>query len=321
MPKQRASAGLALTLVRCAVATALAAPMCAFALVGGAGVDLNTADSPWAGVGSLTVGGNTFTATVIAPGYVLTAAHVLAGSNPANVSFQLNAGSAEVFSASQIYVSPLYTGSTAGNLSTDPTVHADLAIIRLAGSTPIGVPSYGLYSGNVRGQDLSFVSYAGSSTVKQTGENMADMVYSNAAGLAQTYLFDFDGPDLSTNRLGFNMPANGTLGANREASFVGGDSGSSAFIQVQGQWQLAGINTYQATFAVGPATSGAFGTGGGGVVVSSYAQWINSVIATPVPEPQAWAMLLAGLGLLGGAARRQRNQAKAVDRVGWGGGA
>lgn len=285
---------------------AFAAPVCAFALVGGAGADPNTAGSPWAGVGSLTVGGGTFTATVIAPGYVLTAAHVLAGSNPANVSFQLNAGSAEVFSASQFYVNPLYTGTAAENLSTDPTVHADLAIIKLAGSTPMAVPTYGLYSGSLRGQDLSFVSYAGSSTVKRTGENIVDAVFSDAAGLAQTYLFDFDGPDLSTNRLGFDMPANGTLGANREASFVGGDSGSSAFIQVQGQWQLAGINTYQATFAEGPATSGAFGTGGGGVVVSTYAAWINSVIATPVPEPQAWAMLLAGLGLLGGAARQRR---------------
>ena len=307
MTKQPSSAKVVHTLVHCVLVVALAAPIFAHALVGGAGPDPNTANSPWAGVGSLNVGGQQFTAAVIAPGYVLTAAHVLVGSNPKDVSFQLNAGTAESVAATQIFFNPSYTGTTAGNVSTDPTVHADLAIVRLASTTSVGVPNYGLYAGNLLGQDLSFVSYAGSSTTKRTGENTADVVFADAAGLAQTYLFDFDGPDLSTNRLGFNTPTNGTLGANREASLIGGDSGSSAFIQVQGQWQLAGVNTFQASFGEGPATGGAFGTGGGGVVVSSYAPWINRVIATAVPEPQIWAMLMAGLLLttFGGARRQQ----------------
>jgi hypothetical protein len=104
---------------------------------------------------------------------------------------------------------------------------------------------------------------------------------------------------LTTNYLG-----GATLGANREASLVQGDSGSAAFVKVNGQWELAGINTFEAFFAGGPTVSGAYGTGGGGVVLSSYLPWITSVMA--VPEPSEWLMLLAGMGLIGGLQRRRR---------------
>ena len=106
-------------------------------------------------------------------------------------------------------------------------------------------------------------------------------------------MFDYDGPNPTPNYLG-----GGTLGANREASLVQGDSGSSAFVYANGQWQLAGINTFQVMFAQGQ-TSGQYGTGGGGIVLASYSPWINSVVLAPVPEPQTWLLLLAGLGVLG----------------------
>jgi secreted trypsin-like serine protease len=277
----------------------LAAPLSAYALVGGAGSSAPAANSPWAGVGSLSVNGSLFTATLIAPGYVLTAAHVAAGADPTKMSFQLNGGSSFAVAASQVFVNPGYTGNTNGNVLNDPTNHADLAIIKLASDVPVGVSAYSLFTGNMQNKDLSFVSYAGSTTSMTTGENMADSLFKDSAGTAQTYLFDFDGPDVSTNYLG-----GGTLGANREASFVQGDSGSAAFVSVNGQWQLAGINTYQAFFTGGSQTSGAYGTGGGGVVLSSYLPWITSV--TAVPEPSEWLMLLAGMGLIGGLQRRRR---------------
>lgn len=283
-----------------ALATLLALPFSASALVGGAGVDANTASSPWAGVGSLNVGGSLFTGTLIAPGYVLTAAHVVSGASAGSVAFELNAGSSFSVSASDIFINPDYTGSTTGNVAGDPTNHNDLAIIKLASAVGAGVPFYNLYAGNMQGADLNFVSFAGSPTVKKTGENMADVVYTSADGSNSTYLFDYDGPTLATNMVG-----GGTLGANREASLVSGDSGSSAFVNVNGQWELAGINTFEATFAGGPTASGAYGTGGGGVTLAGYAAWINSVVTAPVPEPDSEGLMLLGLAMVAGMARRR----------------
>lgn len=282
------------------LATVMAAPLSAFALVGGAGADANTVDSPWAGVGSLTVGGNSFTGTLIAPGYVLTAAHVAAGADLSSISFQTHAGATQSYAASEVFINPGYTGTTSGNASGDPTWHSDLAIIRLSGTVASDVPFYSLFSGNLQSKILTFVSYGGSDTVKQTGENVADLLFTGTSGSKETYAFDYDGSDLTSNYLG-----SGTLGANREASLVGGDSGSSAFVKVNGQWQLAGINTFQGYFSAGQ-TSGQYGTAGGGVVLSTYASWINSIVVTPVPEPEGWLMLLPGLGLLGGVLRRRQ---------------
>jgi hypothetical protein len=155
----------------------------------------------------------------------------------------------------------------------------------------------------LQGADLNFVSFANSSTVKKVGENIADVLYANAAGTNQTYMFDFDNPS-STNVMGF-----GTLGLSREASLESGDSGSAAFIKVNGQWQLAGINTESVSWT--DASNVVIATGGAGVAISGYSSWINSVIATPVPEPESGGMLMLGMAsLLGLIKRRARGLVK-----------
>ncbi len=279
----------------------------ALALSGGAGAAALPVDSPWAGVGSLSVNGQLFTGTLIAPGYVLTAAHVAGGADPASVVFQASGGLSFSSVASDIFVNPAYTGSSLGNVPGDPSNHADLAIIKLANAAPITLPSYSLHSGVLLGQVVSLVSYGNSSTLATTGVNRIDLVFNDLQGTGQTYLFDFDGPTLSTNRLSASVP--GTLGAGTEAGLISGDSGSAAFVQIDGQWQLAGINSFAVTFSQGPHTQGAYGTGGGGIVLSGQQAWIQSVIA-PVPEPNSAWLMLGGLLALGGWRRRQASAAR-----------
>lgn len=59
---------------------------------------------------------------------------------------------------------------------------------------------------------------------------------------------------------------------------------------------LAGVYTLKASGEVGPLGTG----GGGGLIAADY-----NIAA--VPEPETYAMLLAGLGMMGFVARRRRN--------------
>lgn len=288
------------------LATLLAISGPAMALSYGSGTSFIDASSPWAGVGSLNVNGNLFTATLIAPGYALTAAHVVAGAQASQITFQTLGGTGYSSGASAVFVNPAYTGTSAGNASGDPTVHADLAIIRLDTASPNSLPHYSLFEGNLLNSTISLVSYGQSATLATTGANEADLLFSNSQGGAETYVFDTDGPTLATNRIGANTPANGTLGTNLEAGMVQGDSGSAAFVQVNGEWQLAGINTFAVGFTAEVLVQGDYGTGGGGIVLSSYQPWIEGIIATPVPEPENIYLLLAGLGVLGAVTNRPR---------------
>lgn len=296
-------AALALT-----VGLAIAGP--AHALSGGAGSAALEEGSPWEGVGSLSVNGQLFTATLIAPGYVLTAAHVVSGADASSVVFQTTTGESFSSVASAIYVDPTYTGGTAGNVAGDPTVHGDLAIVRLSDATQ-DLSTYSLYAGDLYKQTISMVSFGGSSTQATTGANRVDLLFADGSGTDQTYAFDRDGSQLSSNMIGNDIPANGTLGEGVEAGIVHGDSGSAAFVYANGQWQLAGINTFSLLFAGGSTTQGDVGTGGGGIVLASQMDWIQSVITAPVPEPESAWMLLAGLAVLGSGQWRRGRRARA----------
>lgn len=280
-------------------------------------VDPNTADSPWAGVGSLSVGAGTYTATLISPNHVLTAAHVVAGVAPGAITFNLNFGGdlTQRIGAAQIFIYPGYSGFNSPNLNDD------LAIIRLAQPAPTGAPIYRLQRGALPpGTTLTFVGYGASGrgndtagatvppspTVKRTGQNHADRfaLDNEGSGKANIYSFDFDGPTAASNLMG-----NLTLGNNFETMVAGGDSGSPAFVRGNdGDWQLAGVNAF--TFDVRTNLDQArstFGTGGGGMLVSAYTGWIDGVVTTPKQAlaPASYALLLGSLGLVGFVVRRR----------------
>ena len=81
-------------------------------------------------------------------------------------------------------------------------------------------------------------------------------------------------------------------------------------MQRNGQWLIAGINTFVATFSGGPTNAGTFGTGGGGQLVDAYVDWIRSIVPAAtnadIPTLPEWGAVTLCAILLGVAARRRR---------------
>jgi secreted trypsin-like serine protease len=278
-------------------------------------IDPNTLFSPFAGVGSIFAREVGCTGTAISPMYILTAGHCFDFANPDGLSdvlpeevvFHLNWGETLSHSilASAITIHPDYTGFN------KPVVNDDIAVITLQDTIPLGVPIYDLYRQAIApGTTLTLVGYGGSDWgdrlsqglgesfdfgKKRVGQNNADLFLADdeGSGALERFEFDFDGPDATTNLYGGL-----TLGNEIETSLGFGDSGGPSFINVEGKLLLAGVNTY--------LYGTHFGSSSGGMVVPTYASWIDQITQTrsdnptepePVPEP-ASTISFCALGLV-----------------------
>ncbi len=251
-------------------------------------VDPNTAVSQWAGVGAVLVDDATFSGVAIGPRHVLTAAHVVGDGNPIRIRFQVNASGAPVLiQASQVFIHPGFSGFNTPNLNDD------LAVIVLATDLPAGVPTYALNRSNpAPGIEFRMVGYGGSGqasgaarigadrSVKRVGGNTADryLADDDGSGLAEIFLFDFDGSGVP------NFIGSAGLGNSIESSLATGDSGSPSFLAATNPPILFGINTFLSGFQGSPTDPGTLGTGGGGMVISTYAGWIDSVVSSSQPS-------------------------------------
>jgi hypothetical protein len=265
-------------------------------------VDPNTAASPFAGVGSLLVSGpegsGLASGVLISPTHVLTAGHVVDLNNDGAVditaaTFSLNIdGNLTVQrQASAFTPHPDFTGFFALR------PQDDIAIITLSEPVPAGIPIYDIYtptSATPEGTRFTMVGYGQSGSgqfgyplgwfvdadpaVKRVGSNIMDLFIPDdeGSGAKEVFIADFD-----SSLTGGNGLLGGPSLGNRIEAMVGpGDSGGPSFVNVGGQWQVVGINTFS-TNLFAPQ----FGNIMGGMYVPAYADFIDSVLAGDAIAP------------------------------------
>ena len=139
-----------------------------------------------------------------------------------------------------------------------------------------------------------------------------------ASGPAEVWYADFDGGGQDTYCTYFAV-CTGSLPNDKEAAIGGGDSGGPAFYFDGAEYYLMGNNTFTQTFTIDGVdqTGGMFGTGMGGMLINPYIDYLklatNGAITVTdltdlaaVPEPATLGLMLAGLAVAGGRARRRR---------------
>jgi hypothetical protein len=253
--------------------------------------------------------------TLISPEWVLTAGHVVGGTNNygAGISgmiFGLG-GTVSGTGVSALDWIP-YAGwsSSGGNLWDG----VDLGLVRL--SEPItsvtlaqidfSTSPVGLLGTNV-GYGRSGVGTAGMTTfagTKRAGGNMIDARGGMVTTMGSGNLLDLDGISPTVLFQDFDHPTNlmassmGSAIPEAEEYLIGsGDSGGGLFIDVGGMTKLVGVHSFLASLPYPLDTTGAnadYGDLAGSVSVQSFENWIFTT--TGVPEPSVVFLLFFGLG-------------------------
>jgi len=255
----------------------------------------------FAGTARISVAGGVGSGTLIAPGWVLTAAHVVTNSagSPLPLGSLTITVNGESRAVAEVVVQPGWTG---GNF----TAGVDLALVRLSSDVTSVAPA-GLFTGPAPvSAEAALVGYGafgfGSlGFVQPPGSLHGATNTFDALGSAlfptwssSLILMDFDSPTTGDyNRSGT------TFATALEGVPATGDSGGGSFIFVDGAWLLAGVHSFTFTTTAGTAAPGGYGTGAADTLVSASAAWINSVI----PTPSAAIPLLAAMAFN---ARRRR---------------
>jgi hypothetical protein len=245
--------------------------------------------------------------------HVVTAAHCSPHTGASTAVVFTTKNGTTVTISGTAFVNPDWTGNVNGG--------NDLSILTL--KTPAPVNGYHIYRDTaptltapipieLAGYGLTGTGSSGAERgtggVLRAGTNTYDVILSGTrlgSIAGGPYLFDFDdGTDAhdSIDKV-LGVPSRGT--GTTESMLASGDSGGPSFIGTQ----LAGIHSFifspGVPYDVSQATNSSFGEIGGDTRLANYAQWIDSVVGTPVPEPQSWVLISAGMLALLGIARRR----------------
>ena len=221
---------------------------------------------------------------LIAPDWVLTAAHLFAAASSGTFTLDGTA-----YTSTQLITDPSWDGNSSGG--------SDLGLVHLSSSlTPIPPPL--LYTGStLLGQTATFVGYGftgtgltGWKTLDGQKRGFQDVVDVNNSNFGNT---------TSVFGATFDSPANNALPL--EGCVAPGDSGGGVFVSDGSQYYLAGVISFVASTS-GNANS-TYGNISGFDSILPAMPWITSI----VPEPST-SLLLAGAGLAMLFGRQWRNK-------------
>jgi hypothetical protein len=244
--------------------------------------------------------GYTGCATLIAPNWVLTAAHVLTAASSG--TFTINGSS---YTSSQLISNPGWNGTAFNGY--------DFGLVQL--STPVsGIAPATLYTGSddlgpggnyLTGTYVGFgftgTGLTGYTTLdgqKRAFENVLD---GNVGNPSLVLCSDFDNPAGTANTFGSATPLA------LEGCVAPGDSGGGVFVTIDSQTYLEGVISFvAATHASAGNANSVYGDVSGSGRVSAVVPWIDSITGVPEPPVAALAGLaVASVALVLG---RRRNQ-------------
>jgi len=302
-------------------------------------IDPNTPDSPYSGVVSINIryDGNSFicSGALVGQRTVLSAGHcvdtdgngtVVDLNKPGTdvrVVFNNNGTSYKLVTGTAVAMNPDYKGF--GNCPAGINafcVNDDVALITLGEDAPSSAKIYKIAVNNQpAGTRVTMAGYGRSGDgvngyyvppsffTKRTGENYIDLFDGDDeqawGGPNEVWYADFDGNGQDAFCTRFNA-CSPVLPNHRESGIGGGDSGGPSFVNMYGELMLVANNTFSGTFTE-DQVEGSFGTFFGGILMSSYADWLANASGnrvTLVPEPGSFALLGLGALMLVGARRR-----------------
>ena len=278
--------------------------------------------------------------TLLAGGaYVLTAAHCVDGWNTFQIDFGLNNDVATATrGAAAAYVKPGWDG-TLGTGADMAIIKLDAPVVGIQGfnldtNSAIGkqvlMMGYGTTTVGNSNVNMNWDDWGhghwGMNTFDVTSKVFSDAwdgTGDNTYG--EEYVADYDGgppsmahPEGRNNTLGIVAGMTGNLwtsnnGDEIESLITGGDSGGGDFVWNGSEWLVTGVHSWGWQFCQGnirpscdysTSNAGSWGDLMGSTAVYSNVDWINSIVA--VPEPETYALMLAGLVTVAGIARRRR---------------